>query len=384
MSVRSTRSKTTHILSVLDDELFAKCFEDAGISNVFDLLAVDDADLKTLSCLDENNVPVNIKLAQAYRIIKIKEWFLHQQDKSIATWFVITKDMFYDFITHPFPMSSLSEKSHSVNHDQMLYGVKRNMADYPKFRDNKMWLSFHRNFKAIAATHAVDEVLDPHYIPDPDESDSFKAKNSFLYAVFVQCLLTAKSKIPVRNHGGTNDGQAVYFGLVQSYSEGTSASLSADQLEEQVKDMRADKTWNKPLATFLSTWSLKLSDLETVRDKHFTDEEKRALLIKAVASHDDLYNGVTTAKSVEEAVRAITKEKGINFDQFYSLVLDRAQTLDSKNQRHKLRSSVFRKANQTERSEASKRFKSYLILSQLKNGMHCLLLKRRSYKKKKV
>ncbi len=47
MSARTTRSKTpedalSHVLSVLDDELFAKFFEDGGIVNVFDLLAVGD------------------------------------------------------------------------------------------------------------------------------------------------------------------------------------------------------------------------------------------------------------------------------------------------------------------------------------------------------
>ena len=360
MSTRSTRSRTpedalSHVLSVLENEVFERLFEEAGISTIFDLLAIDDADIKNLSCLDADNVPITIKLSQASLIIKIKEWFFHQPETSMSTWFELTKDVLFEYISNPFPVPSLSEKSPVTSHDQMLYGVKRNMADYPRLRDDKLWLSFHRNFKAIAATHAVDEVLDPAYIPDPDDNDSFKAKNTFLYSVFVQCLLTAKSKIPLRNHEGTNDGQAVYLDLVQAYSGGTSASLSADQLEESLKDMSADKSWTKPLATFLSTWTLKLSDLETVRDKHYSDEEKRALLIKAVASHDDLYNGVTTAKSVEEAIKAMTNEKGINFDQFYSLVLDRALTLDSKNQKNRVRPSTFRKAHQSDRSDAFKK-----------------------------
>ena len=34
------------------------------------------------------------------------------------------------------------------------------------------------------------------------------------------------------------------------------------------------KSWTKPLATYLSTWSLEIADLETVHDKAYSDDDK--------------------------------------------------------------------------------------------------------------
>ena len=175
----------------------------------------------------------------------------------------------------------------------------------------------------------MSEVLDPTYVPKPAEKADFNAKNTFIYSAFVQCLLSPKSKIALCAHENTKDGQDVYCDLVKAYSEGTTASLSAETMEENLRKMKANKSWNKPLTTFLNTWTLRLNDLETVHDKHFPDSEKREMLIKAIKTHEGLYSGVTVAKLVEQTVRAMTKEPGISFDRFFALVLDNAETIDS-------------------------------------------------------
>ena len=157
-------------------------------------------------CDDEANL-FSLKLAQISRIQKLKDWYEHQFAKGLGVWFLLTQKIFLDFITNPpspivpdpvVPRSSSTNSSSTTapSGHTVLYGVKRNMSDYPKLRDDKLWLSFNRNFKVIAATQAVDEILDPTYVPSSKEEGDFKAKNTFTYSVLSQSLLTAKSRIP--------------------------------------------------------------------------------------------------------------------------------------------------------------------------------------------
>ena len=200
-----TRSKSQtpegalgHVIGVLGKDPFAEIFEEAGIENIYDLLATDPSALKDVSCLNDKGDLVVLKVAQRGKISKVQSWYNHQSSKSIAVWYELSPKILNDFISNPVPTSSTSSSSSSstapVSSGQtVLYGVKRNMSDYPKLRDDKLWLSFHRNFKAIAATHAVDEVLDLTFVPSEEQKNDFKAKNTFIYSVLSQSLLTSKS-----------------------------------------------------------------------------------------------------------------------------------------------------------------------------------------------
>ena len=95
-----------------------------------------------------------------------------------------------------------------------------------------------------------------------------------MYSVFTYSLVTAKSKVPLRCHEATRDAQAVYKDLVKAYSDGTIASLSAEALENQLRNMKLDSHWTKPIETFLHTWSTHLYDLENVHDEDVLDADK--------------------------------------------------------------------------------------------------------------
>ena len=83
----------------------------------------------------------------------------------------------------------------------LIFGVKWSISDYPKLREDKGWLPFKCGLVATAATHALSEVLDPQHIPlTNDEIVEFKAKNTYMYNVFTNVLLIAKSKVPLRTH----------------------------------------------------------------------------------------------------------------------------------------------------------------------------------------
>ena len=103
-----------------------------------------------------------------------------------------------------------------------------------------MWLSYNRKLKSLTAAHPLSNVLDPEYSSSEEESTAFAVKNTFMYSVFTYSLVTAKSKVPLCRHEANRDAQAVYKDLVKAYSDGTIASLSAETLENQLRNMKLD------------------------------------------------------------------------------------------------------------------------------------------------
>ena len=64
----------------------------------------------------------------------------------------------------------------------MDHGVRRNITDYPKLREDKMWLSYNRTVLALAASQNLSEVFDITYVPSVEEETEFK-KTIFLFTV---------------------------------------------------------------------------------------------------------------------------------------------------------------------------------------------------------
>ena len=71
------------------------------------------------------------------------------------------------------------------------------MIDYPQLQDDdKLFASWDRVLQAIATAQDVHEVLDHTYIPitqqqqQEEQEQLFKAKNAFMYSVFVSTLNT--------------------------------------------------------------------------------------------------------------------------------------------------------------------------------------------------
>ena len=157
-----------------------------------------------------------------------------------------------------------------------------------------MWMSFNRSFVALAATHDLSEVLDPQYAPPADAEENFQAKNTFMYSVFTFSLITPKSKVALRSHEATRDAQKVYADLLQTYADGTTADLTAEQLENQLRSMKLDSNWNKQLETFLHLWTTRLHDLESVRDESVSESDRRCWFTTSIKHHPQLYQGITT------------------------------------------------------------------------------------------
>ena len=148
----------THVLEVLNNQAFNLIFEEAGISTIYDFLAIEPRDLKDVSAINDDAQVIHLNVVQIGKIRKIHDWYKKQEVSSVGVWYTLNEDTLNTYLAEsPHQDNSLNKPpidSMSVNttpstsHTEMLYGVKRNITDYPRLREDKMWMSFQHSFTA--------------------------------------------------------------------------------------------------------------------------------------------------------------------------------------------------------------------------------------------
>ena len=91
-------------------------------------------------------------------------------------------------------------------------GIKNGAYAYSILRDECHFDKFQKNLFITAKSHDVSEILDPTFTPGPSQEDKelFEAKQSFMYNVFQETLLTNMGRYIVRMHIRTTDVQAAW------------------------------------------------------------------------------------------------------------------------------------------------------------------------------
>ena len=96
-------------------------------------------------------------------------------------------------------------------------GIKFGASAYLILRNECHFDKFQKGLFIAARSHDVSEILDPTFTPGPsqEEKELFEAKQTFMYKVFKETLLTDMGRYKVRMHLRTTDAQAVW----KEYSE---------------------------------------------------------------------------------------------------------------------------------------------------------------------
>ena len=91
-------------------------------------------------------------------------------------------------------------------------GIKREIAAYPSFKDERYFDGFKRSLLIVAKTHECNEVLNPKYTPgsEPEQQELFEAKQTFMFSVSNAILQTDMGKTIVRRHLANTDAQSVW------------------------------------------------------------------------------------------------------------------------------------------------------------------------------
>ena len=95
-------------------------------------------------------------------------------------------------------------------------GIRRSVSDCKDFTRDGKWKTFKNHLLSMAATHDLSEVFDKNYKPkNAVEKALFDEKQKFVFSVFREHLLTAKTKKVVREHASKHDAQKIYQNLVE-------------------------------------------------------------------------------------------------------------------------------------------------------------------------
>jgi hypothetical protein len=84
-------------------------------------------------------------------------------------------------------------------------------------------------------------------------------------------------------HAVTGDATAIYKDLIDRYGKSTAAQLAASDLEADLSLFKCDTTWTKTNLAFLTEWTTKTLDMDSVLVEPITDSQKRIWFTRAVA-----------------------------------------------------------------------------------------------------
>jgi hypothetical protein len=84
----------------------------------------------------------------------------------------------------------------------------------------------------------------------------------------------------------------------------------------------------------LNTWTLKIQELDLIRDYPATDREKRAWVTSTLQTHEQMYDAIIHAGTIEHTLAGLneTKTKFLRFEKFFDLCLTTAKHLDKHTQ----------------------------------------------------
>ena len=324
------------------------------VESTLDCMALDLSDFESMvEHVPDNTAPghittVKMSRVQIKKLIAIQSWVSAQPSFGHNAWYSISQDSLESFLSStttpvtpspstPAPaVSSMypSCMNTSINHVADFHKtVKVTISDYPKLKNDRFFTTWKRNILATAAAHGMSDVLDPHYTPMiAHEQDVFKAKDTFMYNVMCNVLQTARAKKHVRIAKDTQSGHEVFKSLLVDYTMGTSASVHAEAVENELRSLKITNSYNKPISCFLDMWDHKVLDLEDVTDTPLVDSEKRKILTSAIWQHNVLYEAVSNTETLEHTLHSLGSTSGdghLPFSAFHALVCSRALVLDS-------------------------------------------------------
>jgi hypothetical protein len=367
--VPNTRSATkaafTHVVDVvLDNQNITNALAKAGLDDIGDILAFDDAAIIDLKYPDPDPNVTQLHPIRRGEIGLLRTFihFVHYReeisDPIDNKWTTITQDEFNQFrcnIKYTRRFTTLSNLQHitiastaapalqpsssaptpsrtsstATPVEMFKKGIKRDPSVYPTLKDELWNDNWHRAFVNQARAQDVDEVLDPGYLPTTSaEYDLFQEKLKYVYAILESKVETAKGKAIIRKHEVKFDAQKAYHELHEYHLKSTKASLNSVKILGYITSAKiGDGAWHGTAENFILNWQeqIRLYERLTPTTGHFSDEQKLTMLQTAVHPLQELRQVKATA-----ALLKVHTQKDLTYDAYTTLLLSTASDYDSK------------------------------------------------------
>jgi hypothetical protein len=208
--------------------------------------------------------------------------------------------------------------------------IKLDPASYPKLQNDEYIEPFWRNFQAVAKYQGMSNILDPNFVPDPNDpgaTDLFDFQNSFMYSVVLNTFLTDTAKTYVREHAHDMDAQKVIGKLIKFMVDSPRTSMEIQRITSYVMTIKLDANWRGTLQQFLLHFKEQFRLLDDLLEPHerMSERMKKTLLQHAVKDVPCLSHVHTT----DEYQRVLSRHNRVNYEQYYNLLLVAAQEHDA-------------------------------------------------------
>ena len=204
-------------------------------------------------------------------------------------------------------------------------GIKREIAAYPSLKDERYFDGFKRSLFIVAKTHECSEVMDPNYTPgsEPEETELFEAKQTFMFSVFNANLQTDMGKTIVRRHLGSTDAQAVWKELSEHMRTSSKGASEKRRLTQYVTNTVLDDNFKVTTEQFVLHFNEQFRQLEEISedDERLPPMVKLTLLQAAIRSINDL-RIVETLDEFQSTTHGHGSSTSLSYDTYYDLLIN--------------------------------------------------------------
>ena len=341
------------------DHAVFQCLADGGYDTFYRLFFLNPEEVKDLAYLDTSlSPPVWVSLSRGNQsalltLIAYQRYFKATNNGTSLTptdWLQITEDTINNFILSSdrdlyiqnsgppqqaaTPTATLQRPSNLLNEYRKT--IRRDPAQFKPLNDKRHWATWHLQFVATARAQDLQDVLDPWYVPNtPDEKAVFRAKQEYLYAVFVQNLLTDEGKTYVRAHSRDSNAQKIFKELLDHHTKSTHSQLTASSIMQFLTSFKLGvqpwkgKTTVSFIAYFVEQMRLYDDICYATAEPILSDHFKRTVLDTAVQGIDDLRQVRITQNTLCQQLNATP-----TFSEYLDL-LQRAATIYDNHQQNR-------------------------------------------------
>ncbi len=235
-------------------------------------------------------------------------------------------------------------------------GGRRSVSDYSTFSNKEQWSKWNRQMIGQAFDHKCETILNPQYVPDPNDPDAmalFDSQQRFMYSVFSKVLTESKAADILRKYSNpkdTNfgDAQSIYADLLDHYEGGAQGRATISSIETKLTTVRLNKTWTKSVSAFVTYVSGLISTHKELTNGLHGDAYYIEKLNNTFEEHSGMSSHIKTLETQEAVIErrlGATMRAKTYEDQLFELT-EYATVLDTQ---YKNRQATRRNANNTER-----------------------------------
>ena len=212
--------------------------------------------------------------------------------------------------------------------------MKPDIKLFKALKEDSDYFRWEKHTHAMMAGTDMGELIDPDYVPPPEDAISFKNKCHWMYAVLDNLVHTAEGREIIREHQESKDGQAVLAALHNTAFSSTASEMKASALYEELVTTRIGG-WTGTMLGFIVDFVKKIEEYNytvPISARQLNAESKKALLERAVEGS----RGLKDVK-IRELHRIAEGHPPLDYSRYLYLLKETAKQIDKSKSYQRMR-----------------------------------------------